>query len=86
MLVLDRAVHTVCLRRRVETTGPTQFLQPRSNTQYYLGTTHFMCNELAEAKEYLSDIVKNRDVSEIIYVIHASERCPGIHQPDPGPP
>jgi len=65
--------------------GSTQFIHPKNNTRFFLGAIHYMRNELAEAKNYLKNIMKDREVSEpcpvvqasgILGFIHMAEGCP----------
>ena len=44
-------------RECLKITGTTRFIQPRSGALFYLGATHYLRNEIAEAKDSLSDII-----------------------------
>ena len=66
-------------RHGLKISESTSFIQPRSNMQYYLGATHYLRNELAEAKNYLTEVIINHAVSEAAFVAQASGLLGLVH-------
>jgi len=65
--------------------GSTQFIHPKNNVRFYLDAIHYMRNELAEAKNYLKNIMKDSEVSEPCPVAQASGILGFIHLAEGGP-
>ena len=57
----------------------TSYIQPKSNTQYYLGATLYLRDELIEAKEHFINVLMNRELSEAIYVVQTEGILSFIH-------
>ena len=59
-------------RRALELASSLHLAHTRSFLQYFIGATHYMRNELAEAKSYLLGVLEEHAVASPTYVAHAS--------------
>ncbi len=56
-----------------------RFTIPSNNARYHLGAIHYLRNELADAKSFLNDIMRDCAVSESKHLLHASGILAFIH-------
>lgn len=59
-------------RQCLKVEGPTQSIHGKSNARFYMGAIYYLRNEPAEAEHYLTDVMRNGDVSALAFVVQAS--------------